>query len=195
MRARPPRPVLLALVYGAFLVIVGVTATMQAVLVGTHFSTSALNTTVETDAGVVRAFADEHLRPADFAGGALAPEREATLRSALAAFTRRPGIVRAEVRHPDGTVLVSDAPTPPASSPPPNADIARAVDGQPGRRLLRGPGPAGRRSGTTARRRPGPARGLPADRRRARRGGRRPVARRRADPRPPRGHAHATSCS
>ena len=106
MRARPPRPVLLALVYGAFLVIVGVTATMQAVLVGTHFSTSALNTTVETDAGVVRAFADEHLRPADFAGGALAPEREATLRAALAAFTGARGIVRAEVRHPDGTVLV-----------------------------------------------------------------------------------------
>ena len=37
-RTRPPRPVLLILVYGAFLAIVGTAATAQSVLVGAHFS-------------------------------------------------------------------------------------------------------------------------------------------------------------
>jgi diguanylate cyclase (GGDEF)-like protein len=125
-RARPPRPVLLALVYGTFLVIVGVTATMQAVLVGTHFSTSALSTIVETDGGVVRAFADEHLRPSDLSADTLPADRESELQAALAAFSGPRGIVRAEVRTPDGRVLVSDAPV--AGQPAPsNDDVARAL--------------------------------------------------------------------
>src|SRR5690242_2231921 len=125
-RARPPRPVLLALVYGTFLVIVGVTATMQAVLVGTHFSTSALSTIVETDGGVVRAFADEHLRPSDLSAATLPADRESELRAALATFSGPRGIVRAEVRTPDGRVLVSDAPV--AGLPAPaNDDVARAI--------------------------------------------------------------------
>jgi diguanylate cyclase (GGDEF)-like protein len=144
-RARPPRPVLLALVYGTFLVIVGVTATMQAVLVGTHFSAAALSTIVETDGGVVRAFADEHLRPGDFGAALLAPAREAELRAALTAFAGPRAIVRVEVRRPDATVLVSDAQV--AGQPAPeNEDVSRALDeGQASASFL----DRGRPAGTT----------------------------------------------
>ena len=37
------RPLLLVLVYGAFLALVGITATAQSVMVSAHFSTAMLN--------------------------------------------------------------------------------------------------------------------------------------------------------
>ena len=182
---------LLALVYGTFLVIVGVTATMQAVLVGTHFSTNALNTIVETDAGVVRAFADEQLRPSDFAGGTLPADREATLRAALGAFSTTRGIVHAEVRQPDGTVLVSDAPVAGAVAPP-NGDVTRALaDGQAAASFVDRDQPAGAAGDIGGR--PYDPRGVPLARRRRDPGGRRAVARRQPGPRPARRPCARTS--
>ena len=52
-RAKLPRPVLLIIVYGLFLVIVGVTATAQTMLVSLHFSTAALEATVGSDAATI----------------------------------------------------------------------------------------------------------------------------------------------
>ena len=49
MSAHVRRPVLLILVYGIFLMIVGVTATAQAVMVSAHFSTNTLSSIVSTD--------------------------------------------------------------------------------------------------------------------------------------------------
>ena len=43
---RTRRPLLLILVFGAFLAIIGITATAQAILVSLHFSTGTLNTIV-----------------------------------------------------------------------------------------------------------------------------------------------------
>ncbi len=51
---RLPRPVLLFIVFGVFLVIVGVTAMAQIVMVSANFSTSTLNAVVGTDAALVR---------------------------------------------------------------------------------------------------------------------------------------------
>ena len=48
-RTRAPRPVLLILVYGAFLAIVGAAATAQSILVGAHFNSATLTGLVGSD--------------------------------------------------------------------------------------------------------------------------------------------------
>src|SRR6266850_2580440 len=53
---RAVRPVLLLLVFGAFLVIVGATASGQALLVTADASSTLLNATVSVDAAAVRSF-------------------------------------------------------------------------------------------------------------------------------------------
>ena len=61
-RANLPRPVLMIIVYGLFLVIVGVTATAQTMLVSLHFSTASLEATVGSDAATIRTFANGFLQ-------------------------------------------------------------------------------------------------------------------------------------
>ncbi|HET7727022.1 MAG TPA: diguanylate cyclase [Candidatus Limnocylindrales bacterium] len=127
-RAPKPRPILLLIVYGVFLVIVGVTATAQVVLASTHFSTAVLNHTVGTDAQVVRGFVNEQLSPADL-GGELDPERRLGLEQSLRSFITRRGILHAEVRGPDGAIILSDVPvTGWAGSESPDWHLA--LDGQ-----------------------------------------------------------------
>ena len=60
------RPLLLVLVYGAFLALVGITATAQSVMVSAHFSTAMLNDVVGSDAATTRAFVNAHARTTDF---------------------------------------------------------------------------------------------------------------------------------
>ncbi len=61
------RPTLLILVFGAFIALVGITATAQAVMVGAHFSAATLNDVVSSDAATTRAFVNAYVRPADLA--------------------------------------------------------------------------------------------------------------------------------
>ena len=65
------RPVLLLLVFGAFLALVGITATAQAAMVSAHFSAATLNDVVGSDAATIRTFVNAHLdsRSLDDAGG------------------------------------------------------------------------------------------------------------------------------
>ena len=107
---RKPRPVLLFLVYGVFLVIVGVTATAQVMLASVHVSTSALNQAVLTDTQVVRGFVDDLLKPADLTAPSIAADRQSALEDGLKSFITPRGIIRAEIRRLDGTILASDAP-------------------------------------------------------------------------------------
>ena len=102
-RIRPARPILLFIVYGIFLVIVGVTATAQTVLVSLNYSTSSLQTIVGSDAGTVRTFVNGYLRPADLAGAAPL-DRVTTIERGLAGLVRQGELLRIEVRDPDGIV-------------------------------------------------------------------------------------------
>lgn len=52
------RPILLLLVYGVLLVIIGATAMGQAALVSSQSQNNLLNTTVNADAALVRAYLD-----------------------------------------------------------------------------------------------------------------------------------------
>ncbi|HEY6571515.1 MAG TPA: diguanylate cyclase [Candidatus Limnocylindrales bacterium] len=126
---RRPRPVLLLIVYGVFLVIVGVTASAQVMLASLHVSTSALNQAVTADTQIVRGFVDDLLVPADLEAPGPDVRRLATLQAGLQAFVAPRGILRAEIRRPDGTIVASDAPIAgfrAAGSP----DWATAIAGQ-----------------------------------------------------------------
>ena len=123
-----PRPVLLLIVYGVFLVIVGVTATAQVVIASAHFSTGTLNHTVGTDASLVGGFVNEHLLPEDLTGrpsAAHARELQAHLRD----FISRRGILRVEVRAPDGRLVASDAGVVDQARQPASADWTTALAG------------------------------------------------------------------
>ena len=107
-RPRGMRPVLLLVVYGVFLVVVGVTATLQTGLLSLHFSTAAMNATVAADAAIVRTFANGELVASDLDdGGSLDAERAAGLEADLAALATRAGLERIDIRSPSGTILLS----------------------------------------------------------------------------------------
>ena len=129
-RVRPPRPVLLLLVYGAFLAIVGITATAQSMLVGAHFSTSTLNAVVGSDAATTRAFVNAYVRPSDLAVGTAPTADAATaLESRLASLTRPGEILRVELRRPDGSIVAASAPGLREVRPTPDDGFTSALGG------------------------------------------------------------------
>ena len=184
-RVRRPRPVLLLLVFGAFLAIIGMTATAQSVLVSTHFSTGTLNDIVGSDAATTRAVVNAYVRPADLEPGAEATSADrARLAAALAALVRPGEILGVELRRPDGSIVAASDPASVGRAMPVDGEFALALDGTAQAAM----GPAAE-SGSAE---PGPRvvddpSRVPADRRRrsgSRR--RRDLAGRRTDPHPSR---------
>ena len=129
-RVHPPRPILLLLVFGAFLAIIGITATAQSVLVGAHFSTSTLNAIVGSDAATTRAFVNAYVQPSDLEPGTTPSAADLTrLEAQLATLPRPGGILRVELRRPDGSIVAASDPTASGASLPIDADFALALDG------------------------------------------------------------------
>jgi diguanylate cyclase (GGDEF)-like protein len=106
MRQRPPKPVLLLIVFGLFFVIVGVTAAAQTLLVSVQVSSATLTATVAGDMGTVRTFVNALVQPADLIGEAPA-EQVAGSNRQLAAIATSGDFLRIEVRDPSGTVRLS----------------------------------------------------------------------------------------
>jgi diguanylate cyclase (GGDEF)-like protein len=110
-RVRAPRPVLLILVYGAFLAIVGAAATAQSVLVGAHFNSATLTGLVGSDAATVRAFVNAYVPPDDLSPThALTPAEVRRLEAQLATLARPGEILRVELRRADGAIVASTEP-------------------------------------------------------------------------------------
>ena len=128
---RMRRPLLLALVFGAFLVIIGITATAQAVMVSLHFSTDALNTIVASDSATVRAVLNDslHLADLDPAIGPTAQSRT-VLNGELAALAGPKEIVRVELRRLDGTIIAASDSTLAGAVIVPTGASAEAALGQ-----------------------------------------------------------------
>ena len=89
------RPTLLILVFGAFIALIGITATAQAFMVGAHFSAATLNDVVSSDAATTRAFVNAYVEPADLAStpaavdpGAARCDSPTKIESQLAALIR-----------------------------------------------------------------------------------------------------------
>jgi len=131
-RAHPPRPLLLLLVFGAFLAIIGITATAQSVLVGTHFSTSTLNDVVGSDAATTRAFVNAYVEPSLLEPTA-APRDPVLdrLEAQLATLTQPGEIVRVELRRPDGSIVAASAAGLRGHAVPVAGSFAAALGGTP----------------------------------------------------------------
>jgi diguanylate cyclase (GGDEF)-like protein len=131
-RARPPRPVLLILVYGAFLAIVGTAASAQSVLLGAHFQTATLTGLVGSDAATIRAFVNAYVDPGDLSSERPPSAADVTRLEAQLATLPRPGeILRVELRRPDGTIVAASDPGLGGSASPASAEFAASLEGTP----------------------------------------------------------------
>ena len=128
--ARVPRPVLFVLVYGIFLVIVGVTATAQTMLVSSNFSTSTLSSVVGTDAALIRSVVNTYVSPGDIDADGPTAARRASLEADLARLVRRAEILRVELRRPDGTIIASDHADVSGLAAVGSSDFRAAAEGQ-----------------------------------------------------------------
>lgn len=129
---------LLALVYGVFLVLVGVTATALVTVAATHLSSATLNAVVARDRALVALFVNGNLSPRDLdttgPTRASANALEAKLRTLIA----EDAILRIDLRAPDGTILASTTSGARGSQPDPSADMAAALQGEPTVALVSG---------------------------------------------------------
>ena len=129
--AHPRKPILLLLVFGVFLMIVGITALAQAVLVSTTYSQSILEAVVGGDAATVRALVNEKLTAKDLEPGATTSSLAASIQRPLHDLLSPGGITRIEIRRPDGTVIASDDLGAVGGLGGTSADFAKAIAGTP----------------------------------------------------------------
>src|SRR5262245_52444151 len=123
-----PRPIVLLIVFGLFLVVVGVTTTAQTILVSAHFSNAALNQVVASDAATIRSFVNLNLSDQDLTGAPSAARR-AALSTALVSLVRNGDLLHLEIRLPDGTIVASEDPSLGGTQAPVSADFSTALRG------------------------------------------------------------------
>ena len=129
-RVRPP--VLLILVFGVLLILVGITATVQTVMVSAYASQSTLASVVESDVATIRGFVHDGLDGLSFEDpDAATRDRVGGYLSTLLA---KGGLVHAEIRTVDGRLIArSDDGTAgtAAGVAPAATDFDLAVGGEP----------------------------------------------------------------
>lgn len=130
------RPLLLILVLGAFLVLVGITAGAQATMVSSHFTAVSLDSIVGSDAATVRILVNAELTRADLGPSGPTPARRGRLEQKLATLSEQGGILRVEVRRPDGSIVVADAPELAGAIPPASPEFAAAAAGTAGAAIV-----------------------------------------------------------
>lgn len=127
---------LLALVYGAFLVLIGVTASALVVVTTANLSAAALNTRASSDASLIRLFINTNLGSDDLDADGPTDARAADVGATLANLARTDDLLRVEIRGLDGRVLVSDLASRRGERPPVSAGLRAATGGQPGIALV-----------------------------------------------------------
>ncbi len=130
------RPMLLALVYGVFLVLVGITASALVAVASVHVSSATLAAVVSRDRSLVDLFVNDALRVSDLAASGPGEARADELEAKFAALTAKDGILRVELRRPDGTIVASDTPGLRGQRPPPSAGMQQALAGKPSANLV-----------------------------------------------------------
>ncbi len=136
VRARTRKPILLLLVFGVFLVIVGITALAQAILVSTNYSQSILGSVIRDDAATVRSVADVLLTPEDLVPGSTDATRASTIHRGLGALVEPEGILRVEIRLSDGAVLWSSDQAVVGGKAGSSPDFAKALTGEASANLV-----------------------------------------------------------
>src|SRR3954454_23370046 len=123
--ARPERrptgpPAVLALVFGVFLVLIGITAAALSGIVAGNVANANLAAVAEADAGTIRAFVNAYVQPTDLTVG-LPAARATTADAQLAALASRDELLTAEIRLVDGARIAAASA---AERPNPDAVIA-----------------------------------------------------------------------
>lgn len=134
-RAKVPRPILLTIVFGMFLMIVGVTAAAQTALVSDHASQSTMDATLNSDAATVGTFVNRLVTIQVLDGTASATDvaaAEVDLRSIADAAK----IAQIEVRSPDGTLRLSTEADAKGTAVAGSSDFAIALNGHMAPRLV-----------------------------------------------------------
>jgi diguanylate cyclase (GGDEF)-like protein len=127
---------LLALVYGVFLVLVGITASALVAVASAHLSNATLNGVISRDASLVELFVNGNLLVTDVDADGPSPARQRKLAQLLTSLTADDGILRVEIRAKDGRVLASDADDAVGLVATPSADMRAALAGKPRAALL-----------------------------------------------------------
>lgn len=127
-RTRPPKPVLLMIVFGLLVVIVGVTAVAQTILISFNVANVSLNATISSDAATVRTFVNGLVEPDDLTGASSAAH-VALVEAGLRSVAERGQILRIEIRDPAGVVRLSNEPGVRGEASPDSASFANALAG------------------------------------------------------------------
>ena len=127
VRKARPRPVLFLLVLAAFLVIVGVTASGQALLVTADSSTALVNGLVSSDGATVRSFVTLNLHPDDVSGGRLSTDRQRFLDEGLSLLTEDGSILQVALLLPNGTTLAASDPSTVGTIAPGSRGLGAAI--------------------------------------------------------------------
>ena len=134
---------LLVVVYGAFLLLVGVTASALVAITSAHLRTATLNAVISRDASLVELFVNGTLELGDVDASGPTDARAAILQRQLAALAGRDGILRMELRGLDGTILASDRAARRGQRPAASAVAKDAAAGIPSVALADDAAPAG----------------------------------------------------
>jgi diguanylate cyclase (GGDEF)-like protein len=133
---RSRRPVLLALVFGVFLVLTGVTATALVAVTAMHLSTATLNAVVSRDRSLVEMFVNGNVTAADIDANGPTRSSAQALEARLATLIAEDEILRIDLRGLDGTILASSQPGLRRTTPTPSDAMRTAIEGQPNVALL-----------------------------------------------------------
>ena len=122
---------LLALVFGIFLMLIGLTATALVTVTSMHLSSATLGAVVSRDRSLVALFVNSNVHRSDLAEFGLTAAAADGLEAKLATLTAQDDILRVEIRTVDGRVLVSSTPNQRGARPPISDGMQQALDGQP----------------------------------------------------------------
>ncbi|HYM52765.1 MAG TPA: diguanylate cyclase, partial [Candidatus Dormibacteraeota bacterium] len=130
------RPMLLALVFGVFLLLIGVTATALVTVTSMHLSSATLGAVVSRDRALVALFVNSNVRRADLDADGLSASSAEDLEARLGALTAEDDILRVEIRAGDGTILASSTPDQRGARPPISDGMREALGGTPSIALI-----------------------------------------------------------
>jgi diguanylate cyclase (GGDEF)-like protein len=133
--ARTRRPLLLALVYGVFLVLVGITAGALVAVSSMHVKNAMLEEVVSRDGAIAELSLNGRLRVADLNASTLTETRATELESSLVALTGQAEMQRIDVRAVNGTILLSSRSGARGTAPPTSQGLDRALGGRPSAEL------------------------------------------------------------
>jgi diguanylate cyclase (GGDEF)-like protein/putative nucleotidyltransferase with HDIG domain len=125
------RPMLLALVFGIFLMLIGLTAVAVVTVTSVHMTGGLLESVVSHDRSLVALFVSEELVSSDVGANGPSASRADELEASLASLTLKDEILRVDIRAADGTILVSSTPGQRGIKPSISADMRQALDGKP----------------------------------------------------------------